>query len=415
MKQKQRTAQTKGKRAAQWVLIALFAVPVLLAAGIVLRGQRDESVAENRKLARFPAFTLAGFGDGSFQESLEAALGDQLLLSGPVKEGVQDARNAVAGLQRGLLYGIAPSLKGNYIPIRDGYCHYAGETNRIVELPRDYAEEQPHLERLAASFRGIPGVRLCLYFIENSRVVNFDRPGAEDAPLARTVEAFQPDAWDVFRVPDWAAYKRYFYQTDHHWNQDGAYLGYQAVNRLLHPEDWEALLLTPTETVTPVDKDGRPVVFQGSYAGQTHLTCADEPFTVQRFKVPKHQTYIKGKRDSYGNRSFYERGKKIPSEPLRNHYAQCFGGDYALVEYVFSQPDRGNLLLVASSYSNPINELIAAGYDHTWVVDLRYWEAWAGAPFDPAAFCAEHDVKDVLLLGDVNLFFVDGPEEEAEE
>ncbi len=408
-------AHTAGKRAAQWALIALFAVPVLLAAGIALRGERTESVSENRTLTRFPAFTLPGFGDGSYQESLEAALGDQLLLSGSVKAGVQDARNTVAGLQRDLLYAVRPSLKGNYVPIKDGYCHYADETNRIVEVPQDYVDRQAHLEQLAASFRGLGDVRLCLYFIENSRVVNFDRPGAEDGPLARVIEAFQPDAWDVFRVPDWETYKAYFYQTDHHWNQQGADLGYQAVCRLLHPEDCEAQLLAPAEVITPADGDGHPVIFQGSYARETHLLCADEPFTVWRYDLPKYQTVIQGKRKAYGNRSLYERGKKIPADELRNHYAYCFGGDYALIEYDFGEQGRGNLLLVASSYSNPINALIAAGYDHTYVVDLRYWENWAGAPFDPAAFCAEHDVKDVLLLGDVNLFFVDGPEKEAEE
>ena len=404
-----RDGQQKKRFTAQWAIIALFALPLLLAGGIVLRGQRELSETENRTLTRFPAFSWPAFVDGSFQDTLEDALGDQLLFSGAVKEGVQDARNAVTGLQRSLLYSAQPALRSGYSPIAEGYCFYAGEENRIVEVPQDYLDRQEHLDRLAASFRDLPDVRLCLYFIENSRVVDFDHPETADAPRTRVLEAFQPDASDVFRVPDWETYKKLFYQTDHHWNQEGAYLGYQAICRLLHPEDWETLLLKPEETVT------LPVVFQGSYARQTHLLCADEPFTVQRFELPAHQTLIQGKRGTYGHRSLYERGKKIPTDALRNHYAYCFGGDYALVEFDFNQPERGNLLLVASSYSNPINELIAAGYGHTWVVDLRYWEAWAGTPFDPAAFCAEHDVRDVLLLGDVNLFYVDEAERGSEE
>ena len=72
------------------------------------------------------------------------------------------------------------------------------------------------------------------------------------------------------------------------------------------------------------------------------------------------------------------------------------------------------LLIVASSYSNPINALIAAGYDRTFVIDLRYYEAYANHPFDTAEYCKENDIHKILLLGDVNLFYVDGPESGVE-
>ena len=93
---------------------------------------------------------------------------------------------------------------------------------------------------------------------------------------------------------------------------------------------------------------------------------------------------------------------------------RCFGGDFGQIIYDFGTEGKGKLLLVASSYSNPINALIAAGYDQTYVVDLRYYQEWAGKPFDPVSYCEENGIGTVLLLGDVNLFFVDGPEEGGE-
>lgn len=392
----------------QWLLILLFAVPVLLVPAGILRGQQASSDTENRTLAQYPAFSFSSFLDGSFQDGLESALGDQLLLSGPVRETVQDGHLALQNVQKQILYAVQPGLKNGYTQIADGYYHYGGEENRIVEKPRDYLAEQPHLEELARLFRGIPDTRLCLYFIENSRVVDFDHPEKPDEVYSRVLEAFAPDAADVFRVSGYEDYKENFYQTDHHWNAKGSYAGYQAILRMLHPENWEQLLAVPSETVET------DVVFQGSYARQTHLLCADEHFVFQTFDLPALRTIIQGKKGTYGHLSLYLRGK-YPTDALRNHYAYCYGGDYGQIEYVSETEGRGNLLLVASSYSNPINALIAAGYDHTWVVDLRYYEAWAGTPFDPAAFCAEHEIRDILLLGDAHFFFVDSAEKEAAE
>ena len=63
--------------------------------------------------------------------------------------------------------------------------------------------------------------------------------------------------------------------------------------------------------------------------------------------------------------------------------------------------------MIASSYSNPINALIASHYDRTIVVDPRYWEDWTGEPFDPSLCAARAGADTVLLLGDIQLFTAD--------
>ena len=401
-----REHQDKPKKAGKWkywILIALFVVPVLLVLAGLIRGQLQVSETENRTLTQYPELSGHSFLNGTFQNTLEDALGDQMLFSEEIKENVQDGHLAIQNLQKQMLYAVHPELKDGYTQIVDGYYHYNAEENRIVEKAQDYSDRQEHLEKLAQQFREIPETRLYLYFIENSRVVDFDHPEKPDEVYTRVIKAFQPDTADVFRISGYDEYKKYFYQTDHHWNYLGSYIGYQAIFRMLHPGDEETAQIQPTETIE------LPVVFQGSYARQTHQLCADENFTFQKFDMPEYRTVIQGKQGTYGHLSLYMKGK-YPTDSLRNHYAYCFGGDFGQIEYDFGDQGRGNLPLVASSYSNPINALIAAGYDHTWVVDLRYYASWAGQAFQPETFCKEHEIQDILLLGDANFFFVDDME-----
>lgn len=405
MKNAQNRQSPKAPRLAGILMLALFALPMIGAALIPFTGQRDASVAENRALQRLPAFSPEGALSGTFQDELEQGLIDQLPLGEEIKSWALDRDHDLLNVQQALLYAAAPDLKTAYSPIAAGYYHYAGDERRIVEKPRDYSENQAHLDALAENFRNLDGVRLCLYFIENSRTVDFDHPDTEHTIYRQVRDALQPDAADFFPVPDYAAYQANFYQTDHHWNDRGAYAGYQAVYRLLHGTE-EGMI--PAGDVVETD-----AVFQGSYARQTHVLCADECFAFRQYDLPAFTTVINGRRRTYGNQSAYAKGK-YASGAMANHYATCFGGDFAQIEYDFGAQGKGKLLVVASSYSNPINALIAAGYDTTYVIDLRYYEAWAGQPFDAAAFCRDNGIDTVLLLGDVNLFYVDGPEEGAE-
>ena len=394
---KQHTGWIKLRHA---VFTALFFIPALALLLLPVLGQKDASVKENRALARLPAPSVSSFMDGSFQDALEDALTDQLLGGEQVKGLALDGKNAVLSLQQSLLYAAAPGLKTNYVMIAQGYYHYAGDEHRIVEKPEEQDPER--LKSFAAAFEGIPREQLSVYFIENSRTVDFDRPEMSGEVYRQVTAALDPAKADRFTVSDYGDYCENFYQTDHHWNARGASKGYRAVYRLLHGTDEGAL--------SPVDTVSTQAVFQGSYARQTHILCADETFSFQTFELPPYTTYINGRRRAYGNLSAYEK-QKYSTEPLANHYANCFGGDFAQIVYDFGTSGKGRLLMVASSYSNPINALIAAGYDQTYVVDLRYYEEWAGAPFDPAAYCRENGIDTVLLLGDVKLFFEDLPGE----
>ena len=60
--------------------------------------------------------------------------------------------------------------------------------------------------------------------------------------------------------------------------------------------------------------------------------------------------------------------------------------------------------MIADSYSNPINLLLAHHYHRTCIIDLRYYEQDLGHPFDVNEYIREHDIDTLLMLGDIVLF-----------
>lgn len=375
------------------LLIVLFALPIALFWGnLFLRGQQEVSETENRALSRMPAVSFGDFVNGGFQEELENAIGDQMPGSEKIRSAVKDTEAAMLDTVQNALAAVFPELKNGYMQIADGYYTYRGDEHRIVERPVPF-EETEAVGRFSAELRKL-SVPVCLYFVENSRSQDFDRVVAESDAYIRMREALQPAEARNFGFADYGEFCSLFYETDHHWNAEGSYRGYTEIIGMLRPGE---------EPVAKGTLTGIPAVFNGSYARQTKRLCADETFAFYDYEIPKHTETMNGKRGNYGRLSAYKKGKYAADE-LTNHYAACYGGDYGEIVYDFGTEGRGNLLMIASSYSNPINALIASHFDRTYVIDLRYYRDWAGEDFDPVSYADGKDITEVLLLGDVKLF-----------
>ena len=383
----------KGGRAGSILFLVLFAVSVCVFLAGTVFGGKEISGLENRTLAAFPPLTAETFASGSFQDGLEDALGDRLTGSETIRAWVRDGQAGVLRAEQEALYALDPSLKNGYSQAAEGYYFYGGDENRIVEKPAEDAGAEDRIREMAEQVNALSGVKVYLYFIQNSRSVDFDRPEEGDRLYGLVRDAFRTDGCAAFTFTDYEDYKQWFYQTDHHWNNRGSYRGYREITALMGKG----------EPVEAGEEITFPFVFNGSYARKTNQLCADEPFRVYTFTVPEHTVTLNGKRGRYGRMDAYLKGR-YETEPLTNHYSNCYGGEYGEIVYDFGTEGKGTLLIIANSYSNPINALIASHFDRTVVVDPRYWEQAAGTPFDPRA-CAESAGADtVLLLGDIQLF-----------
>lgn len=384
----------KHHRMAHLALLIGCALPVLILLAVPFRGQKDVSSRENRSLSRFPAFSLSSFAAGDFQEALESALGDQYPWGDGIKGAVLDAQNAVSRREGAALTALFPDAARTYAEITPGYYHFAGDVHRIVEKPWDLSDETG-LRDTAALFNGAENVKKYVYFIRNSRAQDFTRPDAENAAYDAVRSAYRADGYACFAAKDYEEYCRLFYQTDHHWNREGIDRGYREVLGLLGVEEEPA----------PIEKDWTfDVVFNGSYARQTKTLCADEKFSVYTYPAAKMKTTLSGKKGPYGHQALYEKDR-FPTDELRNHYAYYYGGDYGEIVIDSGRKTGRSLILIADSYSNPLNLLLARHFDRTCVIDLRYYEQDMGRPFDVNACIAEHQADTLLMLGDVALFF----------
>ena len=385
----------KHHRLAQLALLMGCALPVLLLLIVPFRGQRDVSIRENRSLSRFPAFSLSSFAAGDYQKALESALGDQYPWGEEIKGAVLDAQNAASRLEGEALTALFPGAGQAYAEITPGYCHFAGDAHRIVEKPWDLSDETG-LRSTAALFNAAENMKKFVYFIRNSRTQDFTRPDAENAAAFDAVRsAYRAEGYACFSAGDYEEYCRLFYQTDHHWNKDGADRGYREILRLLGVEEEPA----------PIEKDWTfDVVFNGSYARQTKVLCADEKFSAYSYPAAKMKVTLSGKKGQYGHQALYEKNR-FPTDELRNHYAYYYGGDYGEILIDSGRKTGRSLLLIADSYSNPLNLLLARHFDRTCVIDLRYYEQDMGKPFDVNSCAAEYQLDTLLMLGDAALFF----------
>ena len=377
-----------------WILLAALSLSAVLFA---LTDRRETSALENRSLTPFPRFSAQGFISGETQDQLEKALGDHLPFSEEIRGTVREAQAGVLRLQQDAIYGAFPALRDHYTQIAEGYYSYAGDAHRIVEKPAWDGTVPEGLRAFAERLKTLSGVHQAVYWIDNSRSISFDAPeetaGAREAVLG----LFSGADKGVFSFDGYEEYCRLFYQTDHHWNADGSYRGYTEILELLRPGE------TP---VPAAEEIVFPMVFNGSYARQTNRLCADEPFRIYRFELPKAAVTLNGRRGTYGRMDAYLKGR-YSDEPLANHYSACYGGEYGEIVYDTGRTGNGTLLVFASSYSNPINGLLASHFDRTVIIDPRYYAQWAGTEPDPERLVREYGVTDLLLLGDTEFFLKD--------
>lgn len=386
------------------LLIAGCALPVLLLLIVPFRGQLSVSDAENRSLTQFPALTLEGFLSCDFQEQLEDALGDQYPFGEQLKGSLVSLEDRIYQGESRLLHALFPSAAMSYAEIANGYYHFGGDERRIVEKAWTAQQYESALTEQAA--RLMQGdIPTYLYFIRNSRAQDFTRDdAANNAAYEAICAAYQPTGAAQLSAADYEEYATLFYATDHHWNHVGADRGYREIIRLLLGEE---------ETAIPVKEEvSFPVKFNGSYARQSGRMLGDDSFTVYTYDVKKAITRLNGKNGTYGHQALYEKGR-YPSDELRNHYAYYYGGDYGEIVIQTRQADRQNLLILADSYSNPINGLIAAHFNNTHILDLRYYERDLGVPLDLEAYIRDNGIDRMLLLGDITFFagMQDGGEE----
>lgn len=350
---------------------------------------KEINAYENRYAEQIAPFTLHGFADGSFQESVENALPDQVLLSQTFKK----AYNLYSSNMLKLLSGpVLNHLPDKYVALGDKLL-FGGEN--IMFWPYSLDDRVAALDAKAAdynaAFTALPDTDFYLYFIEKDTDINFETGERLNAFAYLTGQLNLPAAHTgCFHIESFEQFDNWFFNTDHHWNAAGALEGYRQVLAMLKPGE------TPLSPVGEVTLSGK---LTGSKATGV-LSAFSEEMRVFRYNYPPMSVCINGQSAAdYGNQAQYLAG--AGGKPS---YGGFYGGDDGEIIFDTGTQDRGSLLILGESFDNAILKLIASHYDRTYSVDLRYYRPHTGMDFDLKTYLEAHAIDTVLLIGNIDYY-----------
>ena len=351
----------------------------------------DINSYENRPANKVPPFSAAEFLAGTYQDSLEDALMDQMPLSETLKRFFNNTSTTLLAL---IMDPILESGPRQYVSFR-GLQFFGGDY--LCYQTKTPADLQPAMDNRIAelneTIRNNPDVTFYLYYIECDVDIDFEtgeRTGIWESLSAGMDLPSQQMA--RLEVPDFATYSRYFFRTDHHWNHVGAYEGYRQTAGLMGIPEEE--LLIPLETLTVE----QPLI--GTKANSIGANVLNEPFHAYRFDLPAVQTRVNGD----PNRTYGSAYEDYIGKTQGLSYAAYYGFDEGEVIFDTGRKDLDNLLILGNSYDNALIRNLSCHFGKTCAVDLRYYEAHLGREFDFASYLREQEIDRVLLIGDNSYF-----------
>lgn len=405
---------------------------------LLFRPQKDISIEENRTLQKVPVFTVKSFINGQFQKQMEDSIGDQILFSIQIKYGVKQVFNHLT-TQIAKLDGkssrqkltsttssenkqttviqheealsetvIIPSESTKSLPVEPpeqpdknsytykevvaGKLYKLDDSGYIVEKP--HAPEEYEFELYEPKMLEDVTFPKYLYFIECSESADFNDLQKYNA--FEYIKAHMPPmtGYDKLNYNSFAEYKTLFYQTDHHWNYHGSYIGYTQIIRMLEGPNVEVL--------KPVRTHVYNTIYNGSLARDNLLTCSTEKFTVYEYDLSPYKTYVNDQEKEYGYRSLYVSDEDFPHKKYSNHYGMYYGDDWAKVVYDFNQPEKENLLILGTSFTNSVNELIASHYNKTHVLDFRHYRKQYGERINAQKYMEENNISKMVIIGNIS-------------
>lgn len=373
----------------KWIdrLFVLGVFAFLLASlGLGILRPKEVNAYENRPAERFPALTLSAAASGEFQDGVEAALADQVPLAQRMKRAYNVAQSA---LERACLRPVLAGKPMRYIRY-GGLNIFAGDYLLYDVKPLETVAEA--LDRKRENYNQVfaahPELTFYVYFIEKDTEVNLEtgeNSGAWDYFVnGLDLPAEQTGKFATVGFEDYAAH---FYRTDHHWNAQGSYEGYRQV---------AALLGIPEGELVP---RGEAVLVQSGFFGSKSASLGSESFTedfwATPYAYPAMAVAIDGQpAEDYGRQEEFLAGS---ADPVK--YGAFYGGDDGQVDFDTGTQGRGSLLVIGESFDNAILKLLAAHFDTTRAVDLRYYQERMGRPFSLEEAVRETGADKVLLIG----------------
>lgn len=374
-------------------------IVVFLAAGLVktVFFPKEKNNYENRKAEKIEKLSADSYMDGSFQDSVEASLADNVPLAETMKseynrvnstfinESVETVMETVTDEKEQLNYinmgGI--NLYGDYLVFDTAKIEWRSDLLKKRSLAYNAIAEK------------YSDVDFYAYYIETDTEINFntgEKVGSYEC-IKENLN-FPEENIARFEIASFEDYKNSYYKTDHHWNADGSYRGYTEVLKLVAPKE------TPIPVKEKVQVAG---TYSGSKTQYGSTASRSEEFYVNRFDFPEMTITINGSKNAdYGQQMYY-----LKNYTEKAAYSSYYGGDFGEIIFDMNASEKENILLIGESYDNAILKLLSTHFNKTHSIDLRYYQNYMGKAFDFGKYIEENEIDKVLFIGAIDYYITD--------
>ncbi len=371
------------QRGKLFVISIFCGILILFSMASLILPHKDYSAAENRSLADRPELSLPEIRDGSFQESYEEYLSDQMLwrdgwvrLASVLEHaaGRLDINGVYVG-QDGYLLERYEVSDFDQDQMDENITYLSGFLNRMTEL---YGKEN-------VTCMMVPSKTDVL----SNRMPRFAKAGTAGADGIRLLSDELQDP-DILLDPGEALAEHreeyIYYRTDHHWTTLGAYYAYRA---------WAE---KTGRHVRPLDEYTRETVFHDFY-GSTYnkLPLSVPRDTVELFHSPAEK----------GITVDIDRGEIVSDTPYFakkaenafRRYDVFFSKNAAQITVQTEAKTGRKLLLVKDSFANCFAPFLLESFDEIVMVDCRYIKRSVGD-----VITDNEGITDVLVLYNTERF-----------
>ena len=277
------------------------------------------------------------------------------------------------------------------IPLKtnsDSEYIFYDKKNDFYYLENQYSKEEldKRLDTQVKMFNKLANLDIDMYLYFPTR---YELTKLKDNNLSSYVDSFKDKLSSKIKVANMditslEQYKNYFYKTDHHWNMNGALAGYYDIMSILGK--------TPVDNLEVVNKTERK--FYGSMA-KSVLNDKTYDYILDVDRTLDYDVLVNGKSAS---EVFKPRQIRLDRDYLYyDYYVQYFNGQYGEICYDYHKDKEENLLILSDSYAWQIDYLIAASFNKTYVVNLRY-DKWKKEDLNLEEYMKERNIKKVLFL-----------------
>lgn len=181
-------------------------------------------------------------------------------------------------------------------------------------------------------------------------------------------------------INEYEDFLKYYYKTDKHWNELGAYQGYRSLMKLMNKKPLEYKKKDYIDDLT----------FCGDLGRKSGCFMEGDKYLYLDFDLKQYETIVNGEKKPYGKEGLYlaiNRDKHYDAYV----YGEFRGNDEREVIFDTKNEEKENALIFTDSYAVPIKRLIAQHFNKTYCVDLRLYE-----DFDFDDYIKKHNIKNII-------------------